>query len=239
MESKMRLQKYMAKCGVASRRKSEKIIAAGRVKVNNQVVKQMGVKVDPRHDKVIVDNKRISLENKVYLVFNKPPGVVSTVSDPKGRKTVMDFVPYVQQRVFPVGRLDYHSEGLLLMTNDGDLTNKLLHPRHKVDKVYKVKIKGRISLDDLKKIREGVVIDDGSKGKSDVEVADILPKNTWLKMTIQEGRNRIIRRILEALNYEIIQLMRIEFGSLKLKGLDKGKYRKLNHHEINDLFASV
>jgi 23S rRNA pseudouridine2605 synthase len=216
MENSIRLQKFMAKCGVASRRKSELIIKAGRVKVNNKIVKEMGVKVDPYKDKVSVDNKRISPEKKVYLVFNKPPGVISTVSDPENRQTVMDFVPYLQQRVFPVGRLDYNSEGLLIMTNDGELANKLLHPSRKVEKVYKVKIKGRITHEDLEKIREGVIIDDGSKGKADISVADILPKNTWLKLTIHEGRNRIIRRMMEALDYEIIQLMRTGFGSLKL-----------------------
>ncbi|MGM0597632.1 MAG: pseudouridine synthase [Myxococcota bacterium] len=235
----MRLQKYIAKCGVASRRKSELIIKAGRVRINNKIVKKMGVKIDPYKDKVSVDNKRITPEKKVYLVFNKPPGVISTVSDPENRQTVMDFVPYLQQRVFPVGRLDYNSEGLLIMTNDGDLTNKLLHPSRKVEKVYKVKIKGRITHEDLKKIRQGVVIDDGTKAKADISVADILPKNTWLKLVIHEGRNRIIRRIMEALDYEIIQLMRIGFGSLKLKGLEKGKYRTLNYYEVENLINST
>ncbi len=235
MDAKERLQKFIARCGVASRRKAEELIRSGRVKVNNRVVTEMGLKIDPRYDKIKVDGKRILPEKPVVVMLHKPREYVSTVSDPEERQTVLDLLPETAERLYPVGRLDYHSEGLILLTNDGTLTQKVLHPKHNIPRIYDVKVKGHVTETTLEAIRAGVQLDDGKTRPCLVEYKEHLPKNTWLTIEVYEGRNRLVRRLFEHFGYEVLRLIRVQFGPLKLKGLAPGKYRYLNQIQIEKL----
>src|SRR6056297_645160 len=190
-----RLQKVMAHAGVASRRKSEEIIAEGRVKVNGEIVTEMGFKVDPEQDEIVVDGELISEEKKRYILLNKPEGYITTVSDPEERATVMDLLPDLKQRVYPAGRLDYDSSGLLILTNDGELTYKLTHPKKEVDKKYFVRAEGKIGREDFKKFEEGMVIDGRRTSEAVVENIDYKDEMTEFEIIIHEGRNRQIRRM--------------------------------------------
>lgn len=227
----MRINKYIASCGICSRRKAEELILQGKVKVNGVVVYELSTIIN-NNDKVEINNKEITLqENYIYLMINKPKGYVSTASDDRGRKTVLDLVPS-NMRVYPVGRLDYNSEGLLLLTNDGDLTNKLTHPKHSVGKTYSVKVEGIVSAENINKIREGIYLD-GQKLRQ-CEIFDIKQENnfTKLKITIYEGKNRQIRRMFEQFNHQVVFLKRIAIGTLKLGGLNRGEVRKLTNSEV-------
>jgi 23S rRNA pseudouridine2605 synthase len=235
MEELERLQKYLARCGVASRRKCEDMIKAGKVKVNNKVITQMGTKINPRKDKIKVNGKKVSPENYSVLIMNKPPGVLSTVSDPTDRQTVIDLLPPMSMRLYPVGRLDYYSEGLILLTNDGNLTQGLLHPKNDVPRVYEVKIKGHIKDSDLVDMRKGVDLDDGKTKPLKVEIMEALSKNTWLRFTVTEGRNRLIRKICEKYNHTVLRLVRVKFGNIQLNDLKPGKYKIMNKLDIDKL----
>ncbi|TNJ67407.1 rRNA pseudouridine synthase [Paenibacillus hemerocallicola] len=236
-----RLQKVLAQAGVASRRKCEEYIEAGRVQVNDETVTTLGAKVDPAVDAIKVDGRPINRQRMQYLLFNKPKGVITSTSDPEGRNVVSDYIKDVKERVYPVGRLDYDSEGVLLLTNDGELANLLTHPRHHVPKTYHATVKGVPHGDLLDKLRGGIKLEDGITAPAEVEYVDINPdKNeTIVSITIHEGRNRQVRRMFEAISYPVIKLKRIQFGTLLLAGLQRGKHRALGKAEIEELRESA
>lgn len=228
-----RLQKMMAQAGVASRRKSEELIRAGRVRVNGKVVTKMGVKVDPDQDLVEVDGKPITgrEEPKVYLLLYKPRGYVTTAKDPQGRPTVLDLV-HVPQRVYPVGRLDYDTEGLLILTNDGDLTYRLTHPKHEVDKVYHALVAGHPPEDKLQQLRTGIMLEDGPTAPAKVRRLKKIQGNTLLEIIIHEGRNRQVRRMCEAIGHPVLHLKRVAIGDLTLGNLKPKQYVKVSRGRI-------
>jgi len=230
----VRLQKYIADCGVTSRRKAEVLIEDGHVKVNQKKITELGTKVNPQEDSVMVKGQIIdAIEgDHVYLVLNKPRGTVTTVSDPEGRKTVMDCVGGVKKRVYPVGRLDYQSEGLLLLTNDGGLANIIMHPRYEVVKTYEVKVFGKVSDSILKKLRMGVT-DKGEVLKPmSVRVIEQLPNKTWIEFRLNEGKNREIRRICEACGLTIDKLRRVAIGALAIDGIAPGSWSYITKSEL-------
>ena len=232
----MRLQKYIAQAGYASRRKAEEIILQGRVRVNGVVVNQMGVTVNPIRDKVTIDDKKLKLVNKkIYIALNKPKGYVTTSADEHGRKTVLDLLTDVEDRVYPVGRLDYPTSGLLLLTNDGDLTNKLTHRKHHVDKSYVCKVKGVMDDESLKKFRNGVDIVGYVTAPAEILILSQDDKYTLVKLRIWEGKNRQIRRMMEALNYEVLSLKRVSVGKIDIGRLKRGAYRYLTDSEVSYL----
>lgn len=230
-----RLQKYMAKCGVASRRKCEELILQGKVKVNGVAIDTLGTKVDPSSDKVEVNNKLIKLEeNKVYIMLNKPEGYVTTNSDEKGRKTILDIVK-VNERIYPIGRLDFDSSGLLLLTNDGDVYNKIIHPRVNIDKKYVALVKGIFTQDEMKKFREGVNIGDYVTSDAEIKILDRYSNSCKVEIIIHEGKNRQIRRMCSALGHEVVSLKRVSVGEVKLGSLQKGDWRYLEEDELEYL----
>ncbi len=230
-----RLHKVLAHAGVESRRAAEEMILAGRVAVNGQVITKLGTKVDPEHDAITVDGRPIPRRvKKSYLMLNKPPGYITTVSDPERRPTVMELVPH-NSRIYPVGRLDANSEGLILLTNDGEFANLLAHPRYSYEKEYHVAVPGTIREEDLRALREGVVIDGRPTAPAQVRVLSSDGKTTWLAMTIHEGRNRQIRRMLHSLGYGVERLVRMRIGPLWLGSLPRGAYRQLTPAEVRIL----
>lgn len=236
-----RLQKYMARCGIASRRKCEEIILSGYVKVNNKVVNELGVKINPDLDIVTYENRVISPEKrKLYIMLNKPEGYITSVKDEKGRKTILDLVK-VNERIYPIGRLDYDSSGLILLTNDGEIYNKIIHPRVKVEKKYIVLCKGEFTNDELIKFENGIDIGGYITAKSKIKILDKERSktnnsiNTLVEITIHEGKNRQIRRMCDALGHEVISLKRISVGEIKLGYLKKGEWRNLKEDELKYL----
>jgi len=238
----MRLQKILAHAGIASRREAEKLILEGRVRVNGKVVVELGAGADPERDKITVDGDRIRAEKIIYLLLHKPPGMVSTVSDPEGRSSLPDLLPEIGARVFPVGRLDYDATGLVLMTNDGDLAQALAHPGNKVHKTYLVKVKGEPDEKDLSRLRKGVRLDDGVRTlPAKVKITEVklhgrqVSKNTWLRFIIHEGRNRQIKRMCLAVRHPALRVHRVAIGPLKLGDLPAGAWRYLTKEEIKSL----
>ena len=232
-----RLQKFMSRHGLASRRACEEIIASGKVKVNGKIVTTPGTLVDPAKVRVEVDGRRlVATEQKVYILLNKPRGYLSTVKDPRGRKIVTDLLKDVKERVYPVGRLDYDSEGLLLLTNDGELAYWLTHPGHSVPKTYKVRIKGIPTRKELETLAEGVMLEDGVTAPAEISLIDQYEGNALLEVTISEGRNRQIRRMMETVGHEVLRLKRTRVGSLSLGDLKSGRYRHLKDNEVQALF---
>ncbi len=232
----IRLQKFLASCGIASRRKCEEFILQGRVKVNSEIITKLGTKIDPQEDKIFFDNILLkTAKDKIYIAFNKPEECIVSNTDPKGRKTVFDYIKNIHRRLFAIGRLDYHSRGLLLLTNDGEFAQNVQHPGFSIKKEYNVKIKGDISQEDLRKLREGIVIDNRKTAPATVEIIKKNPKSTRLKFIITEGRYRQIRRMLEKLRYEVTDLKRMAIGEIKLGNLKEGEYRFLIKSEINSL----
>jgi 23S rRNA pseudouridine2605 synthase len=232
-----RLQKLLAQSGVASRRKCEEYITTGRVRVNGETVTTLGFKADLDRDTIEVDGQAISKEKLVYLLLHKPKGVITSVEDPQGRKVVTDFVREIKERVYPIGRLDYDTEGLLLLTNDGELSNKLLHPSHEFKKTYWATVKGIPSKEDIHRLATGVQLEDGITAPAEVKVLEArTDKNEALiELVIHEGRNRQVRRMCEAIDHPVKELRRIRFGFLTLKGVSKGKYRHLTTEEVQRL----
>ncbi|MBR7160096.1 MAG: rRNA pseudouridine synthase [Clostridia bacterium] len=229
----MRINKYIAECGIASRRNADKLILEGRVRLNNKPVTECGVDVNEYNDTVTVDGEKISLPSQyTYIVFNKPKGCICSSSDEKGRKTVFDYVD-IGKRLFTVGRLDFDSEGLLLLTNDGEFANRLTHPSNEIPKTYLVKIEGEIAESELATLRKGVVLDDGTKtGKAKVKLIRVEGNLTRLEVTIHEGKNREIRRMFEAVGKNVVFLKRISICEFKLGGLSRGEWRYLKDNEI-------
>lgn len=230
-----RLQKIMAHAGVASRRKSEEIIADGRVKVNGELVTEMGFKVDPDQDQIVVDGEIITEEKKIYILLNKPEGYITTVSDPEGRPTVMDLIPDLKQRLYPAGRLDADSSGLLILTNDGDLTYKLTHPKKEVDKKYRVLAGDKIKKDDFKKLEAGMIIDGKKTSSAEISNINYQAGQTQFDIIIHEGRNRQVRRMTEMIGYRVLTLQRIAFAFLDLSGVKEGSFRYLTEQEVEKL----
>ena len=231
----MRINKYLASCGVASRRGADQLIQDGAVKINGRVC-SMGDDVEVGSDSVSVNGKLVSAVKKFdYYIMNKPKGYVCTVKDDKGRKTVMDLLPSNAKRLFPVGRLDYDTEGLLILTNDGDLTFKLTHPKNEVPKTYLVKTEKPVSDEDVQKLRSGVYIDGVKTKKCNVRLIESTKTGSKLHITITEGRNRQVRKMFEAVNNNVDFLKRIKIGDLALTGLDRGEVRQLNRFEVDYL----
>ena len=232
-----RLQKYLAECGVASRRKCEEIILAGKVRVNGNLITELGTKVNPQTDTVKVDGKVISSEKKVYILLNKPVGYVTTMSDEKERPTVMELLEGVKEKVVPVGRLDMFTSGLLLLSNDGDFVYKVTHPKHETTKTYIVKTRGVPRESDLEKLRVGVKIDDYMTSPAEVNL--LLKDNTndiariWIR--IHEGRNRQVRKMCEAIGLSVIALKREGVGNLTCEGVERGKWRYLTDDEVAEI----
>ena len=233
----MRLQKYMAECGVASRRKAEEMIAEGRVTVNGVKITEMGTQVE-EGDEVRVDGLVIRPETeKRYVMYHKPAGEVTTVSDPEGRRCVLDHFRDYPVRLYPVGRLDYDSEGLLLLTNDGTLTERMLHPSHQVDKTYLARVTGSVTMDEVRQLRSGVMLDDHKTAPAKVRVIKLEAEAAVVLVTIHEGRNRQVRRMFEETGHQVTQLRRVRFGPLDLGDLPRGKWRELTAEEVRSLAA--
>ncbi|MGG3989873.1 pseudouridine synthase [Bacillus smithii] len=231
-----RLQKVIAQAGFASRRKAEQLIVEGKVKVNGEVVTELGTKVSDS-DKIEVEGIPVEREEKVYFLLYKPRGVISSVRDDKGRKTVIDFFPYVDKRIYPIGRLDYDTSGLLLLTNDGEFANLLMHPRYKIEKTYIAKLKGIPPRPALKQLEKGVELEDGMTAPAKVKfLSGDRKKNTAIvEITIHEGRNRQVRRMFEKIGYPVLKLRRERFAFLTLQGLNAGEFRELSPHEVKQL----
>lgn len=233
----MRLQKYMAECGVASRRRAEEMIQAGQVTVNGAVITQMGVQVEPG-DEVRVEGRLIRPETeKRYVLYHKPAGEVTTVSDPEGRACVLDHFRDYPVRLYPVGRLDYDSEGLLLLTNDGTLTERMLHPSHLVEKTYLARVTGAVSLDTVRRLRSGILLDDHKTAPAKARIIKEETFATVVLVTIHEGRNRQVRRMFEECGHKVLQLRRVRFGPLELGDLPRGQWRELTAEEVRKLLA--
>lgn len=232
----MRLQKYLAMCGVASRRHAEKMILDGKIQVNGVTIREMGVQVDENTDTVTVEGEVVKPEQeKHYLAYYKPIGEVTTAFDPEGRPTVMAKFRDYPVRLFPVGRLDFDSEGLLLLTNDGELMNRLLHPSHEVKKVYLVKASNEVSEEEIRQLRRGVMIDGKLTSPAEVRLIRKETFDTVLLISIHEGRNRQVRKMLEATGHQVVSLKRVEFGPIALKDLPRGQWRKLTGQEIEKI----
>jgi 23S rRNA pseudouridine2605 synthase len=232
----IRLQKYLADQGVASRRKAEEMITAGRVAVNGQVVIAMGVKIRPGIDRVHVDGKPVQQAPSLrYILLHKPAGYICSTKDEKGRRTVLDLVGKLDCRIYPVGRLDYDTSGLLLLTNDGLLTNRLLHPSHQVEKTYLVTIEGLVGKDALRKLQSGILLADGITAPATTRIRSSKNNLTLLEITIHEGRNRQVRRMVEAIGHQVVRLKRIRLAFLELKDLRAGEWRELTPAEIKRL----
>ena len=229
----MRINKYLASSGIASRRESDKLVQDGRVTVNGKVV-SLGIEVSDS-DKVCVDGKPVSIKKNEYYILNKPKGYICSVSDDRGRKTVLDLMPKNIGSIYPVGRLDYDSEGLLILTTDGELAQHLTHPSNNVPKTYLVKVEGRLTESDLNPIRSGIEIDGYVTKKSKANIVETNKDFTKAHITIYEGKNREIRKMFSAIGKEVSLLKRIKIGELSLKGLDRGEYRKLTNHEVEYL----
>ncbi|MBW6409399.1 pseudouridine synthase [Clostridium weizhouense] len=227
-----RLQKYMASCGVASRRKCEEIILNEEVKVNGVLVNELGVKIDPLKDKVEYKGNIITKEErKVYIMLNKPEGYITSVKDEKGRKTILDLV-HVKERIYPIGRLDYDSSGLIILTNDGDIYNKIIHPREELIKKYIAVVKGKISSRDIETFNTGIDIGGYKTAPANLKVLNYDKGLSTIEVSIHEGKNRQIRRMCAAINHEVISLNRISIGDIKLKYLKKGDWRELDKEEL-------
>ncbi len=236
----VRLQKYIAMCGTASRRKAEEMIADGRVKVNGQKVTEQGIKVEIGADKVTVDGRDITIvSKKYYIMLNKPVGYVSTVSDEAGRPTVVDLIrEEIKTRIFPVGRLDYDTEGLLLLTNDGDFSYRVTHPKFEMNKTYIALVGSGLTVAGLNKLRRGVVIDGFKTSPAEVEIIESEAGANLVKITIHEGKNRQVRKMFEAVGVKVKELRRVSIGKVELGNLPYGRWRHLTSHEINYLMNS-
>jgi len=233
-----RLQKILSKAGIASRRKAERLIQEGRVQVNGTVVTQLDFKADPSRDHIRVDGKRIKrLEPRVYIAVNKPRGVLCTRADPLDRPIVTDLLKGAKCHPYPVGRLDADSEGLVILTTDGDFFHRTAHPRHHTPRTYLVKVKGMPDVRDVQLLKRGVKLRDGMTHPADVDLIKALKANSWWKVVVTEGRNRLVRRMFEKTGHPVLRLRRVKYGSVKLGDLKPGQYRYLNREEVDSLLS--
>lgn len=229
----MRINKYIASCGVCSRRHADEMIKEGRVSVNGLKISDFA-DIDPENDSVEVDGRKIMLEKKkYYIALNKPEGYITTASDELGRPDVLELADDIKARIFPVGRLDCNTRGLLFLTNDGEFANRIMHPSHMVTKTYMAHIKGFPSVMELKKLSKGIMLDDGMTAPAKAEIVKAMPASCIVRLTVSEGRNRIVRRMFASLGYEILALERTEIGKVKLGNLPLGKWRHLRQAEID------
>lgn len=232
----MRLAKYLAHAGIASRRKAETLIAEGRIKVNGEPVLEQGFMIKPG-DQVEFDGQYLHSEAKIYILLNKPAGYLSTVLDPQGRPTVIELLGDIAERIYPVGRLDFDTEGLLILSNDGDFNNKMIHPRYQIGKKYQAWVEGRIENHSLRQLEQGVNLDDGPTSPAKVRVLQRKSDMTLLELEIHEGRKRQVKRMCLAVGHKVINLKRSSFAFLDLQGVDSGKYRHLTMNEIEQLMS--
>jgi pseudouridine synthase len=231
-----RIQKILSRAGIASRREAERMLLEGRVTVNGKVIDTLGFKADPLKDHIKVDGKRlVRFEPNVTLLLNKPRGYVSTVRDPEDRPTVMNLLKGVKRRIYPVGRLDIDAEGLLLLTNDGDLAYLLSHPRYSVPRIYLAKVSGVPEERDLNRLKRGVSLEDGKARAASVSILRLSEKNSWVRIVVTEGRNHLVKRMLFAIGHSVLKLKRIEFGPLRLGTLSPGQFRYLTPEELSRL----
>lgn len=234
-----RLQKILSEMGVASRRKAENLILEGRVTVNGQIA-TLGMKADPLKDHIKVDGKLLTkIEPKVYLIFNKPKNVLTSLYDPKGRPTVKNFLKGIKYKVFPVGRLDFDSEGLIFLTNDGDLAQAILHPSKNIPKTYVVKVKGIIEEGTIKKLETGIKLEDGITAPAKVKEVRKTDNNSWIEITIYEGKKRQIRRMLEKVGHRVLKLKRIRVNGINLGNLKVGSFRYLTPKEVDKIRREI
>lgn len=230
----IRLNKYIADCGIASRRKADQLIMDGKVEVNGRVCITLGTTIDPNEDKIFVNGKQVlPLDNKIYILFNKPKDCITTTSDEKGRRTILDYIR-IKKRVYPIGRLDRDTTGVLLLTNDGEFANILMHPKYEIKKSYKVQIDKPITPEDAKRLSDGIKLSDGVTSPAEVY---IIPgkRNKEIGIIIHEGKNKQVRRMFEALGYVVKKLDRVAYGEITYEGLRRGEWRYLNKKEIESL----
>lgn len=231
-----RLQKLISQAGITSRRAAEELIVNGRVTVNGHVVTELGSKADPAADRVAVDGKPLQFSEKhLYILLNKPTGYITALKDSQDRPLVTDLLKGVEERVYPVGRLDYNTEGLLLLTNDGDWANRLMHPRHEVEKEYHVRVRGKVLEQQLKRLAGGVELEDGVTAPARVRMVKSGDQNDWISVTIHEGRNRQVRRMCEVVSLSVVRLRRVRYGSLEIGALKPGQFRYLTDAEVRGL----
>jgi len=234
-----RLQKVLAKAGIASRRKAEELVREGRVQVNGTVVTRLDFKADPLRDHIRVDGKRIKrLEPKVYILFNKPRGVLCTRMDPLGRPVLTDLVKGMKFRLYPVGRLDADSEGLVILTTDGDFCQRMTHPKYQKPRTYLVKVKGMPDRREIQLLRQGVGLSDGPAQAAEVKLISALRVNSWWRVMVREGRNRLVRRMFQNINHPVLRLRRVRYGPLGLRDLKPGDHRYLSPEEVDCLLES-
>lgn len=234
-----RLQKYLSSCGVASRRKSEELIISGKVSVNGQIVKELGFKVTDK-DEVLVEGKQVLKSEKEYYILYKPEKTICSVKDEKGRLTVVDLID-TKEKIFPVGRLDYDTSGLLLLTNDGEITNKLTHPKGNIEKVYYVKVSGIVTSKHLRALEDGIVLDGIKTKKARAKLKKLDKKNnkSYVELTITEGRNHQVKNMFAALGFKVLKLKRTHYAFFDLEGLSIGEYRSLSVKEIKQLYSYI
>lgn len=233
--NQLRLNKYIALCGVASRRKADELIKSGKVKINGEIITEPGTSVSPK-DKVLVNNKQIALKEKKYAIFYKPAGYITSLSDPTGRKTIYDILPEEFRSLKPAGRLDKDSTGLLLLTNDGELIQNLTHPKCHVPKVYRVSVQGKINQNHLFKLQQGIEIEKGKIAYAHAIPLEYERGQTTLQITLHQGYNRQIRRMMDILEMPVVSLKRITHGCIQITGLKRGEHRFLSRKEIDNLF---
>ncbi|WP_028317656.1 pseudouridine synthase [Desulfobulbus elongatus] len=231
-----RLQKILAKAGIASRRQAEQLIRAGRIRINGQVVETMGCKADPARDLITCDGKPVVFEEKMYVLLNKPAGYVTTLADPQGRPVVADLLTKIPLRLFPVGRLDLDTEGALLMTNDGDLANSILHPRFEVNKTYEALVAGSPSKEALALLERGIMLDGVKTRPARVRVLQRRTSDTLIEITIHEGKKRQVRKMFQAIDHRVLHLRRTAYGNLGLGALPPGKFRILTPDDLKKIF---
>jgi pseudouridine synthase len=233
-----RIQKVLARCNVASRRKVEEMILEGRIRVNGKKVIELGTCIDPEIDKVHVNGNLVNIlpefeQEKMYILLHKPPNVVTSMKDNFDRKTVIDLMPqYKGIRLFPIGRLDYDAQGALLLTNDGETAQKIMHPKYKCKKTYLVKVKGTPKADDIEKLKRGIYLEDGPTGKSEIEFHRATKNNTWLRVSLTQGKYHQIKRMFFRIENPVMRILRIEVAGIPLGNLEVGEHRQLNKKEI-------
>ena len=239
MEKSVRLQKFLAMAGVASRRKAEEYITAGRVKVDGRTVTAMGVQVTPGKESVFFDNRQVTVEeSKIYILLNKPKGYVTTLSDPQGRPIVSSLISGVKERVFPVGRLDLDTEGALILTNDGALAQSIQHPSNEVRKTYQAEVKGHPGKKSLQRLEKGIRLEGKQTAPASIRYKKRKKNSSIMEITIHEGRKRQVKKMFQAIGHPVLQLKRLAYGSLTLAGLPVGKYKILNKNELKNIFSN-
>lgn len=235
----MRIQRYLAQCGLGSRRECEELITSGRVEVDGQPVAELGATLDPTRQKVTLDGERLKLQLKKYYLLNKPPGYLCTARDPQGRRTIFDLFPEQGPRLFSVGRLDENTTGLLIVTNDGDLAQKLAHPRYRIFRLYKAQVAGHPSRDVFEQLKKGLFFTEGKFRVHDIKPVKKQGQSTWVEITMTEGQNREIRRLLARVGHKVMKLERIGFGPIRLGRVPLGQYRELRKDELAKLLELI